>query len=50
MSKIQLKDGFSIEELQEREEFTAMLAEEQGGSCQDKCSDNTVDLEIPKDL
>ena len=46
MSKIQLEVSFSIEELQEREEFTAMLSEEQGGSCQDKCSDNTVDVPV----
>ena len=44
MKNLELKDVFSIEELQEREEFTAAVAED-GGSCQGKCSGNDIDID-----
>jgi hypothetical protein len=36
MTELELSEGFSIEELQEIEEFTSALAEE-GGCCSHKC-------------
>ena len=47
MKNLELKDVFSIEELQEREEFTAALAED-GGSCQGKCSGNDIEIDATK--